>query len=78
MSILIRIILHDSCIILSALLYYVYIEGTESGNFTATFTPPKTMVDVGCGVGGSSRYISKKWGVQGQGKGEILNMKYEY
>eukprot|EP00596_Hydrurales_sp_CCMP1899_P010675 CAMPEP_0119033482 /NCGR_PEP_ID=MMETSP1177-20130426/523_1 /TAXON_ID=2985 /ORGANISM="Ochromonas sp, Strain CCMP1899" /LENGTH=329 /DNA_ID=CAMNT_0006990255 /DNA_START=180 /DNA_END=1169 /DNA_ORIENTATION=+ len=31
------------------------------------FMEPKTMVDVGCGVGGSSRFISKKWGTKGKG-----------
>ena len=28
---------------------------------------PRTMVDVGCGVGGSSRYIARKYGCKGQG-----------
>jgi tocopherol O-methyltransferase len=32
------------------------------------FKEPKTMVDVGCGVGGSSRHISRKWGTSGVGK----------
>jgi tocopherol O-methyltransferase len=32
--------------------------------FTAS---PKNMVDVGCGVGGSSRYISRKYGCDGVG-----------
>jgi tocopherol O-methyltransferase len=27
----------------------------------------KTFVDVGCGVGGSSRHIARKWGLQGVG-----------
>jgi tocopherol O-methyltransferase len=31
------------------------------------FKEPVTMVDVGCGVGGSSRFISKKWGTKAQG-----------
>lgn len=25
---------------------------------------PKTIVDVGCGIGGSSRYLAKKYGAQ--------------
>ena len=25
------------------------------------------MVDVGCGIGGSSRYIARKWGAKAQG-----------
>lgn len=32
-----------------------------------TPTPPSTMVDVGCGVGGSSRHIARKYGCTGQG-----------
>ncbi|KAF3321573.1 gamma-tocopherol methyltransferase [Carex littledalei] len=28
---------------------------------------PKTIVDVGCGIGGSSRYLAKKYGAQCQG-----------
>ena len=36
--------------------------GTEA--FTAA---PKTMVDVGCGVGGSSRYICRRYGCDGVG-----------
>ncbi|KAI8476071.1 MAG: gamma-tocopherol methyltransferase [Monoraphidium minutum] len=29
--------------------------------------PPKTMVDVGCGIGGSSRHIARKYGCTAQG-----------
>ena len=28
---------------------------------------PKTVVDVGCGIGGSSRYLAKKYGAQCKG-----------
>lgn len=28
---------------------------------------PKSMVDVGCGIGGSSRYIAAKYGAKSQG-----------
>jgi ubiquinone/menaquinone biosynthesis C-methylase UbiE len=28
---------------------------------------PKTLVDVGCGIGGSSRYLAKKYGAQCKG-----------
>lgn len=28
---------------------------------------PKTIVDVGCGIGGSSRYLAKKYGAQCKG-----------
>ncbi|KAJ7978871.1 Gamma-tocopherol methyltransferase [Quillaja saponaria] len=28
---------------------------------------PKTIVDVGCGIGGSSTYLAKKYGAKGQG-----------
>jgi 2-polyprenyl-3-methyl-5-hydroxy-6-metoxy-1,4-benzoquinol methylase len=28
---------------------------------------PKTIVDVGCGIGGSSRYLAKKYGAQCRG-----------
>lgn len=28
---------------------------------------PKRIVDVGCGIGGSSRYLAKKYGAQVQG-----------
>ncbi|KAJ7978873.1 Gamma-tocopherol methyltransferase [Quillaja saponaria] len=28
---------------------------------------PKTIIDVGCGIGGSSRYLAKKFGAEGQG-----------
>lgn len=28
---------------------------------------PKNVVDVGCGIGGSSRYIAKKYGAKCQG-----------
>ncbi|GJM86545.1 hypothetical protein PR202_ga02414 [Eleusine coracana subsp. coracana] len=28
---------------------------------------PKTIVDVGCGIGGSSRYLAKKYGAQSRG-----------
>ena len=33
----------------------------------ANFIPPKSMVDIGCGVGGSSRLIAKKYGCVGKG-----------
>jgi tocopherol O-methyltransferase len=38
----------------------------EFAYFNST-TVPKTMVDVGCGVGGSSRYIALKYGCSGRG-----------
>ncbi|CAK9184858.1 unnamed protein product [Ilex paraguariensis] len=28
---------------------------------------PKSIVDVGCGIGGSSRYLARKYGAQCQG-----------
>lgn len=31
------------------------------------FVPPKAVVDVGCGIGGSSRHIAKKYGCTAQG-----------
>jgi hypothetical protein len=39
-----------------------------SGRFV--FKKPQTMVDVGCGVGGSSRHIARKWGTKAKG---VLN-----
>ena len=43
------------------------IDRSVSWAYGNTMPNPTNMVDVGCGVGGSSRHISKKYGCTGQG-----------
>ncbi|KIZ03430.1 Methyltransferase type 11 [Monoraphidium neglectum] len=39
----------------------------ETLSWAGVDTPPKTMVDVGCGIGGSSRHIARKYGCTAKG-----------
>ncbi|KAI3723515.1 hypothetical protein L2E82_35146 [Cichorium intybus] len=52
-------LLTSSLAILPFILYGSLVDAPEK--------KPKTIVDVGCGIGGSSRYLARKYGVECHG-----------
>ena len=49
--------------LIDEVLKWSYNSNTTNSNNTTTFVPtPKSVVDVGCGIGGSSRHIATKYG----------------